>query len=343
MLNWLHWWDNRRIHWAKAFKSDLVSPSCNLAEAVNSSFAHKGSCNISLVRAAYEDTADSILLEKQWEQYREGARTCGSGPSSSKRTAREMAKQKREATRLVEELDILDTGKYLEQDAIAKAFQEYQIDPTCSFEPKLKSHSKKRKRGRPKKRHVSVYDVTESESSDQEERNDDQDKRPGRLRKKPSKNFQKSLQKAITQKNKLKVVKLVENGNCYEVVIKSRSTVSRENGKRDQWNTYSCTISQTPACDCPYYVGSAGKICKHIIWTLINLFQIPQGNSLLYQVALTKREFTMLKTKALTNIPDEIRYYAASEVTSPRDYKMGNISPFTTFKFINISCAPVSH
>ena len=93
LLNWLHWWDNRRIHWAK----DLMSPSSNLAEAVNASYAHRGSCNISLVRAAYEDTADSILLEKQWEQYRAGAKTCGTGPSASNRTAQEIAKQKREA------------------------------------------------------------------------------------------------------------------------------------------------------------------------------------------------------------------------------------------------------
>ena len=33
-----------------------MSPSSNLAEAVNASYAHRGSCNISLVRAAYEDS-----------------------------------------------------------------------------------------------------------------------------------------------------------------------------------------------------------------------------------------------------------------------------------------------
>ena len=48
----LHWWDNHRLHWAKEFKCDLMSPSSNLAEAVNASYAHRGSCNISLVRAA---------------------------------------------------------------------------------------------------------------------------------------------------------------------------------------------------------------------------------------------------------------------------------------------------
>ena len=37
--------------------------------------------------------------------------------------AREIAKQKREAVRLVDELDILDSGKYYEEDRIAKAFE----------------------------------------------------------------------------------------------------------------------------------------------------------------------------------------------------------------------------
>ena len=78
---------------------------------------------------------NSILLEIQWKQYRAGAKTCVTGPSASNRTAREIAKQKREAVRLVEELHILDSGKYHEEDMIVKAFRECEIDPTCSFEP----------------------------------------------------------------------------------------------------------------------------------------------------------------------------------------------------------------
>ena len=112
----------------------------------------------------------------------------------------------------------MDSGKYHEEDRIAKAFEECEIDPKCSFEPK--SQSKKRKRGRPKKRYVSVYDDNESESS--VEKDDcDKDKRPGRLRK-PNKDFHKSLQRAIKQSNKQNVEKLVENGNRYDVVIKSK-------------------------------------------------------------------------------------------------------------------------
>ena len=66
---------------------------------------------MSLVRAAHEDTADSILLEKQWEQYRAGAKTYGTGPSASNRTARKIAKQKRESVRLVGGTGHLGFGK----------------------------------------------------------------------------------------------------------------------------------------------------------------------------------------------------------------------------------------
>ena len=108
------------------------------------------------------------IAGKQCKQNRAGAKTCGAGPSAFNRAAREIAKQKREAVRLVEELDILDSEKYHEKDRIAKAFKECEIDPT--------------------KRHVSVYDDTESESSVEED-DCNKDKRPERLRKRPSKDF----------------------------------------------------------------------------------------------------------------------------------------------------------
>ena len=72
-----------------------------------------------------------ILLEKQWDLYRNGAKTCGTGPSASNRTDRKMAKQ-REAFRFVEELNILESGKYQQEDTVAKAFEECEIDPTCA-------------------------------------------------------------------------------------------------------------------------------------------------------------------------------------------------------------------
>ena len=119
--------------------------------------------------------------------------------------------------------------------------------------------------------------------------------------------------------------KLVENGNRFDVVIKSRSTVSREGGNRDQWNTYSCTISRTPSCDCLYFLGHTGKICKHIIWTLMNLFLIPPSNSLLYQVALTEREFAMLKTNVIKDFPDEIRYCGEQSGIQPQNHEQSGI------------------
>ena len=42
----------------------------------------------------------------------------------------------------------------------------------------------------------------------------------------------------------------------------------------------------------------------------MNLFQIPQAITILYQVALTEREFAVLKKNVTKDIPDEIRYCA---------------------------------
>ena len=40
----------------------------------------------------------------------------------------------------------------------------------------------------------------------------------------------------------------------------------------------------------------------------MNLFQIAQGNSILYQVDLKEREFAVPKKNVTKDIPDEIRY-----------------------------------
>ena len=200
LMNWLRWWDARRPHWAKAFKCDLSCPQTNLSEAVNASFTHRGSCQKTLLRAAYEDTAESILVENQYKQYKIGEKTGGSGPSVASKAARETAKQKREAVRMVEEMELLDSGNCFGTEAIEKAFQDCEIDPTCSFEPPKRGKSKV---GRPPKKHVSVYDTDcDSSSSEESDNYKVNEKRASRTRKKPNKKFEKSLEKAVQHHKK---------------------------------------------------------------------------------------------------------------------------------------------
>ena len=89
----------------------------------------------------------------------------------------------------------------------------------------------------------------------------------------------------------------------FTVVIKSRNTIKRADGKSVIWNTYICTISKRPSCDCPYFLGQEDQTCKHIIWTLSNLFIVHQESSILYQVAFPEDEMKLLNKQVCCDIP----------------------------------------
>ena len=88
----------------------------------------------------------------------------------------------------------------------------------------------------------------------------------------------------------------------FTVVIKSRNTMERADGKSVIWNTYICTISKRPSCDCPYFLGQEDQTCKHIIWTLSNLFNVDQESSILYQVTFTEDEMKLLNKQVCCDI-----------------------------------------
>ncbi|CAB4032246.1 Hypothetical predicted protein [Paramuricea clavata] len=142
-----------------------------------------------------------------------------------------MAKQKKEAVLMVNELDLLDTANSQRPDTVERVFEEFQVDPECSFEPK--AGSKKRQRGRPKKPSVSVYD--ESDVSSNDERRDASDKRPDWIRKRPSKDFVKSLEKTIKQRRtKVESLQKIGETKCYDGEIRSENSVCRPDGKKER-------------------------------------------------------------------------------------------------------------
>ena len=139
-----------------------------------------------------------------------------------------------------EEIDLLDGDSGVSADAVQKAFKDCQIDPTCSFEPP-KTKSRKRVGGQ-KKHYVSVYDETDSELSSIKSTQGKitKEKRDARTRKKPSKNFTKSLQKAIRHGKRIKAQKILDEdeNSSFSVTIKSESTVQRTDGQQKKYMAY---------------------------------------------------------------------------------------------------------
>jgi len=92
---------------------------------------------------------------------------------------------------------------------------------------------------------------------------------------------------------------------CFEVTLKSETSVIRQGGKRTLWNTYKCFISKTPSCECAYFVSNKDQICKHIY--LINLFGEDKESTLLFQVAFTDAEMQKLKSQVCSQIPTSVQ------------------------------------
>ena len=49
-----------------------MSPKTNMAEVVNASFTHSTSISQSLVKAAKDDVAESVIAESLWKGYSQG-------------------------------------------------------------------------------------------------------------------------------------------------------------------------------------------------------------------------------------------------------------------------------
>ncbi|KAL9963788.1 hypothetical protein ACROYT_G027330 [Oculina patagonica] len=276
VVSWFKWWHKRRTHIFKAFKCGApLAPNVNLAEVGHSQWAKKGSYRLTLAMAAEEDVAEAIMLSKKLESYGYGNYKGGQHRSQSDRLKANYFQQMARAKAFAEEISagVVDNTLYV----AAESSRASTVDANCS-------HRATRKR----KRQVSVFsDGTHLESSSSEDDSQQtadkdgakEDKRDGRFRTTASKAFQRSLE--LAKKEKLVVVDSNELGRN-----------EREFTIRSGLNTYNVTISEHPTCDCPY--ANSANICKHVLFVLLNFFQVKEGDYRLHQKALTKSEVDAL-------------------------------------------------
>ena len=120
----------------------------------------------------------------------------------------------------------------------------------------------------------------------------------GRFRPSRSKTFPNKLCMAKEQKNYIKV-KSVETGNDFE---KSYTLVTKSLA------TYKVKIGKNHSCQCLNFSKNVGKdLCKHIIWTLLNVCQMPEESELLQQVSSTKAECSEIFANA-PPLPDTLKH-----------------------------------
>lgn len=225
--------------------------------------------------AAEEDVAEAIMLSKKLESYGYGNYKGGQHRSQSDRLKANYFQQMARAKAFAEEIStgVVDNTLYV----AAESSRASTVDANCS-------HRATHKR----KHQVSVFsDGTHLESSSSEDDSQQpahkhggkENKRHGRFRTTASKAFQRSLE--LAKKETLVVVVSNELGRN-----------EREFTIRSGLNTYNVTISEHPTCDCPY--ANSANVCKHVLFVLLNFFQVKEGDYRLHQKALTKSEVDAL-------------------------------------------------
>ena len=73
----------------------------NMSESYHSSYVTGKTINLTLIDAAYRDTAAAIKLESQLQLFGEGAGTTGKGPSVKESTSRKYYQQNSKVSVLV--------------------------------------------------------------------------------------------------------------------------------------------------------------------------------------------------------------------------------------------------
>ena len=148
LSTWLQWWNDRKGHFARAFKP-VDAARVNMSEAYHSSYATTGSTGLKLVDAAYKDTVLALRLERSLELYGQGVKCQGVGPSGKKRQKRDHAEQSKRAHEygdiLLEEDEISDFNTSQPSVNQTKDSKDKPITLSSSSSDSEKEQKKRRK------------------------------------------------------------------------------------------------------------------------------------------------------------------------------------------------------
>jgi hypothetical protein len=141
-----------------------------------------------------------------------------------------------------------------------------------------------------------------SEGSDVQVDNEPKEKRLKRYKSSPNADTMSRIYRALSQR--MYLIEQLDESNQTSGLAR-RYAVLGSTG-----NVYNVTISQLPTCTCPDC--ARGKLCKHIIFVLARVLQVPQNSPLIYQSALLQSELKEIFEKA----PAPANVQASSAVLS---------------------------
>ena len=75
-------------------------------------------------------------------------------------------------------------------------------------------------------------------------------------------------------------------------------------------------IGKSPSCGSANFVKNSGKeLCKHIIWTLLNICRLPENSNLLHQLFLTDNDALSVVGNSYSVIPQNLMYKKGTNKT----------------------------
>jgi hypothetical protein len=278
LMTWFDWWDKRRGLIFPAFLPTMQGASkMNQAETIHASWVKRDRINLSLFDTAQADIRDNIQLEVEYKAFENGLGKGGKGPSIHSQTKKNRANQLNRAHTLGRELTREDIT---DTDRV----QFFDIANQASGTNAHDRHNATVGRG-PRRM---------------------DGERNGRFRSTRSRHFLDRLEKAKLEQNRFKIKHLREISNLERsyVLVSGSSAI------------YKTTIAKKHSCQCLDYVKSEGKeLCKHVIWVLLNICEIPEESELLQQVFLTEMELSEIFSNTQP-IPNHLKYIPGSSQQS---------------------------
>lgn len=272
LKSWFDWWHKRRNLIFRAFLSGSLDngSKMNQAETIHASWVKRDVMNMSLLNAAQADVRDNIQLEVEYKAFLNGTGQAGRGPSIQARKRKDAANEFSRARAL---------GVELSRDDITDEERLSAYNTTYTSNPN------------PNDRHNASVSAGPQRSLG--ERNE-------RFRSSRSKVFTNRLATAKKEKNTIKVA--VSSHTERNTSVNHEYTVVTSSSAR-----YCVNIGQKHSCKCPDFATHNEKqLCKHIIWVLLFICQLPETSELLHQIFLTESEISEIIRNTPT-VPDELK------------------------------------
>ena len=293
LMPWLDWWVSKKNHIFRSCKRQ-TSPESNLAEVIHSGCLTSLRTHLTLVEACTDDIAQWITISSMVKCYGSGSFPGGTGPSFLNLQKRASNRQSHTAASIAalrsSSSELENDGENYESEDASEVRHEKLLtksngggySPTTNLR-KRKGHPKQKKKGRKKIKHISAWQSSDTEVS---ENDDNINTTSRRVQRRPfaSESFLKALAKAKEDENKIqKVGYHKKNKYCHVYNVMSAASKSI---------MYTVEIGLKQNCTCPWFLKN------NTPWVLVFCLKAPEDSDLIYKMGLMVEEFDQINGKS---------------------------------------------